>query len=181
VSAREPRIDTDAIVTTAAALRRRFDESFSAATTSTTERLEDLLAIRVGTDPYAVRLSEIAGLHVDPKIVSVPTRAAQFLGIVGLRGTIVPVYDLAALLRYPAAGSPRWMILANHSQPVGFAFETFETHVRVSEASVADRETQDASSDANRQHRRGTVRAVGALRPIIHMASIVKMIKDPHS
>jgi hypothetical protein len=73
------------------------------------------------------------------------------------------------------------MILADHSQPVGFAFEAFETHVRVSNASLADRESQDASGDASRQHTWGTVRAVGALRPIIHMASIVKMIKGPNS
>jgi hypothetical protein len=73
------------------------------------------------------------------------------------------------------------MILADRSQPVGFAFETFETHVRVPEPSLADRDFQDASGNANRQHTRGTVRAVGALRPIIHMASIVKMIKDPNS
>src|SRR6202030_4383581 len=97
---------------TAAALRCLFDSSFAAAASSTTGPLEDLLAICVEGDPYALRLSEIAGLYVDVKIVPVPGPIAQLLGIVSLRGKLAPVYDLAALLHYPLAVSPRWMILA---------------------------------------------------------------------
>jgi len=181
VSVTERRIDTNAIVTTSTSLRRLFDESFAKAAASTAERAEDLLAIRVGSDPYALRLSEITGLHVDLKIVSVPSPSAQLLGIIGLRGTIAPVYDLAALLHYPASANLRWMVLTGRSHPVGFAFETFETHVRVPEMSLADGELQGSSANVARQHLRGTVRASGALRPIIHMASIVNTIKGKGS
>src|ERR1700675_3898235 len=110
--------------TTAATLRRHFDEAFAAPTSPIAEPLEDLLAIRVGSDPYALRLSEIAGLHVGVKIVPIPSPAAQLLGIVGIRGVMAPIYDLAALLGYPPAASPRWIALARAAQPVGFAFES---------------------------------------------------------
>jgi purine-binding chemotaxis protein CheW len=166
---------------TAAALRCLFDSSFAAAASSMTEPLEDLLAIRVGADPYALRLSEIAGLYVDVKIVPVPSPVAQLLGIVGLRGKMAPVYDLAALLHYPPAASPRWMILAGASQPVGLAFETFEAHLQVSRASLADGEVRREGGGAVRQHVRGVVRAADTLHPIIHVASVVELIRDNYS
>jgi chemotaxis signal transduction protein len=181
VSTHDPLIGPAPIAGSAAALRRLFDEDFAVAAAAKSARLEDLLAIRLGSDPYALRLSEIAGLHVGVKIVAVPSPHAQLLGIVGLRGTMVPIYDLAALLRYPPAARPRWFILARMSQPVGFAFETFESHLRVPEASSANGPVEGANAGAAGQHTRGTVRAAGALRPIIRMASVVELIGGENS
>jgi chemotaxis signal transduction protein len=164
----------------AAALRRLFDDSFAAAEAAKSARLEDLLAIRLGSDPYALRVSEIAGLHAGLKIVAVPSARAQLLGIVGLRGIMAPIYDLAALLRYPPAANPRWVVLARMSQPVGFAFETFESHLQVPETALTNGEGS-ATAGAARQHTSGTVRAAGALRPIILMASVVELIGDTNS
>jgi chemotaxis signal transduction protein len=166
---------------TAAALRRAFDSSFAAAASATTDRLEDLLAIRVGTDPYALRLSEIAGLYVDVKIVPVPSPAQQMLGIVSLRGKMAPVYDLAALLHYPPAAGPRWLILAGRAQPVGFAFETFEAHLQVSQAFLAAGEDRGEGSGATRRHVRGAVRTADVLRPMIHVASVVELVRGNNS
>ena len=181
MSTNEPHIDTASVVATAAALRRLFDESFAAPAASMTQRLEGLLAIRVGSDPYALRLSEIAGLHVGVKIVPVPSPAAQLLGIVGIRGMMAPIYDLAALLRSPPAANSRWFIIARGPKPVGFAFETFESHLQVSQSSLANGDVEDAGTGAPKQHMRGTVRAAGALRPIIHLASVLEMIRDKNS
>jgi purine-binding chemotaxis protein CheW len=163
---------------TAAAMRQLFDSSFAAAAASMTETLEDLLAIRVGADPYALRVSEIAGLYVDAKIVPVPSPVVQLLGIVSLRGRLAPVYDLASLLHYPPASSPRWMILAGGSQPVGFAFETFEAHLQVSKASLVD---EGNRGGATRQHVRGVVRVADVLRPMIQVASVVELLRDNNS
>jgi chemotaxis signal transduction protein len=166
---------------TAAALRRRFDEGFSKPAASTAERGEGLLAIRIASDPYAFRLAEIAGLHVDLKIVPIPSPVAQLLGIVGVRGTMAPIYDLAALLRYPPAVSPRWIVFARAPQRVGFAFETFESHLQVSQATLVWGEGEGIGTGANRPHLHGTVRGAGALRPIIHLVSVVAMLGENNS
>jgi len=167
----------------AALLRRQFDSSFAAATATSTmaETHEDLLAIRVGADPYALRLSEITGLHVDVKIVPVPSPVAQLLGIVSLRGNMAPVYDLAALLHYPPAARPRWMILAGAAQPVGFAFETFDAHLQVPQTALIDGEDRGEGSGATRRHVRGAVRAADVLRPLIQVASVVKLVRGNNS
>jgi chemotaxis signal transduction protein len=102
------------------------------------------------------------------------------LGIVGIRGMMAPIYDLAALLRYAPAANSRWLVLARAPQPVGFAFETFESHLQVAAASLADA-NDNAGTGGTGQHVRGTVRAAGALRPIIHLASVLAMIGSKHS
>jgi chemotaxis signal transduction protein len=181
VSTNGPHIDAASVVATAAALRRRFDESFAAPAASMTQRLEDLLAIRVGSYPYALRLSAIAGLHVGVKIVPVPSPAAQLLGIVGIRGMMAPIYDLAALLGYAPAANPRWFMFARAPQPVGLAFETFESHLQVSQSSLANGNGDDAGTGGTGRHMRGTVRAAGALRPIIHLASVLETIGNKNS
>jgi chemotaxis signal transduction protein len=180
VSTNDPPMAPIPTAGSAAALRRLFDDGFAAAATAKSARLEGLLAIRLGSDPYALRLSEIAGLHAGVKIVAVPSANAQLLGIVGLRGIMAPIYDLAALLGYAPAPNPRWMVLARMSQPVGFAFEIFESHLQVPETSLANDEGS-AKAGAARQHAGGTVRAAGALRPIIRMASVVELIRDKNS
>jgi chemotaxis signal transduction protein len=182
VNGNEPRIGADAVVATAAALRRSFDESFAVAATSKLERLEGLLAIRVGGDPYALRLSQISGLYADRRIVGVPSPVVELLGIVRLRGSMLPVYDLAALLQYPPAASPRWMVVAGGSQqPIGFAFEGFDAHVQVAEASLVGDEDRAESAVTTRQHVRGNIRVAGALRLVIQIASVVETIRNNHS
>jgi chemotaxis signal transduction protein len=128
-------------------------------------------------------LSEIAGLYVDVKIVPVPGPTKQMLGIVSLRGKMAPVYDLAALLHYPPAASPRWLLVAGGAQPVGFAFETFEAHLQVSQASlaVAAGEDRGEGNGASRRHVRGAVRAAEVLRPMIHVASVVELVRGNSS
>ena len=181
MSTHEPVVDTFSTQRTAAELHRRFDEGFAVPAAAITGRLVNLLAIRVGSDPYALHLSEIAGLHVDLKIVPIPSPKAQLLGIVGIRGEMAPVYDLAALLNYPPAASPRWMVFARAPTLVGLAFAAFESHLQVPEGSLASGEGTDDGTGASRQHLRGVVQAAGALRPIIHLASVVELIKDMHS
>jgi chemotaxis signal transduction protein len=159
---------------TAAMLRRLFDESFAAPVSSQSERYEDLLAIRVGAERYGLRLAEVAGLHVDLRIVSVPSPAAQLLGIVGIRGTMAPIYDLAALLGLPPAPGSRWIVLARGPQSVGFAFSAFDSHLKVSAASLTEGNSQRVVTG---QHLHGAVQVAGTLLPIIQLASILITLK----
>jgi chemotaxis signal transduction protein len=181
VSTNETRIEAESMGATAATLRRHFDEAFAAPAASMAEALEHLLAIRVGSDPFALRLSEIAGLYVGVKVVPVPSPVSQLLGIVGIRGMMVPIYDMAALLRYPLEANSRWFVLARAPHPVGFAFDTFESHLQVSQASLAGSNGEGPGTGGTVQHMRGTVRAAGALRPIIHLASMLEIIRGSHS
>jgi chemotaxis signal transduction protein len=157
---------------TAAALRQAFDQSFAEPRSAPGELLQNFLAIRVGGEPYAVALSEIASLHTDRKVVPVPSSASAVLGVAAFRGTLAPVYDLRVLLGY-ASGSPvRWLMLIRTPELVGLAFDLFEYHLRTASGNVSSGEDGGAAAP----HVRGAVRAADGVRPLIHVASLVEKI-----
>jgi purine-binding chemotaxis protein CheW len=151
------------------ALREAFDRSFAQLPALEAVRTEDLLAIRVAGNPYALRVTEIAGLFADKVVVPVPSAVPELLGVSGLRGAIVPVYDLAALLGYSVHAATRWLVLARSREPVALAFDTFEAQLALSPQDVV-------SAAGDRPHMRGAVRAAGSLRPIAHLPSVLDEI-----
>ena len=163
------------IARTAAELRREFDATFAARASTARGKLDDVLAIRVGGDPYALRLSEIAGLHTDRQLVAMPSPVAELLGVVAIRGLLAPAYDLAALLGYPPATGSRWLILVRVPHLVALAFASFEAHLRLPEASFAQHD--NGSDGRNTQHLRGSVRDGGILRPLIHVPGVLTTIE----
>ncbi len=164
---------------TALTLRQAFDLSFARAPREEIGQRESLLAIRMGGDPYAVRLGEIAGLHVDRRIMVLPTPVPELLGVAGFRGQIAPVYDLASLCGHARAASTRWLILLRGREPVALAFETFEMHLSVvPEQIVSTPDGIQAAKRATNTHLRNAVRCDGAVRPIVHLQSLLGDIQQ---
>ena len=114
-------------------LRERFDSSFADPPPSAAGEYEDLLGLALGSEQYRVRLREVEGLYLDRAITPVPSALPHLLGISDFRGELVAVYDLAALLGYPHATRPRYL-LRGAQQSVAFAFERFLGHVRLTAA-----------------------------------------------
>ena len=173
MSADSRPIDTAARLAT---LRQSFDVTFARPASSTVDATVDLLAIRVGGDAYALRLSEIAGLHVGLHVVALPNPAPHLVGIAAIRGVMAPIYDLAGLLGYPPAASCRWIAMARASSPVGLALECFEAHLRVRDAFVSIN-AQDKGARADR-HARDAVQANGTLRPILQVGALIQSVEE---
>ncbi|HTV87441.1 MAG TPA: chemotaxis protein CheW [Stellaceae bacterium] len=157
----------------AAAMRDAFDRSFAAARPPAPPPGEDLLTIRIRTEPYALRLSEIAALHPDRRITRLPGSPPALRGIAGFRGAIVPVYDLAALLGHLPADEIRWLALAA-SEPIAFAFTAVEDQLRVGDDAIV----AEAAGAWPRRHVRGFLHPAGrAMHPIVDVPSIIEAVR----
>lgn len=154
-----------------AELRQAFDRSFAEAPTYQVTTLQDLLDIRLGATAYALRVAEIAGLFADVKITPVPTRVAELLGIVAFRGSILPVYDLRALIGHRVGTQPRWLAIAAENS-IGLAFDRFEGHMRVGEDAMVP---QDHPESAVR-HVLEVVRVDGLVRPVLSIRSVLESV-----
>jgi chemotaxis signal transduction protein len=154
-------------------LRRAFDRSFADAPRSDLASLEEMLEIKVSAASYALRISEVSGLFADRKITPLPTAVPELLGITGFRSSILPVYDLAAMLGYPisTATKPRWLAIAA-ALPVGLAFETFERHQRINRDAIMPQ----VRSDSQVRHVREVFKSRETVRPIVSVASILEAI-----
>lgn len=157
----------------AAELRLAFDRSFAEARPPDPSPSENLLAIRLGSEPYALRLSEIAGLFVGQKITRLPSRIPALLGIAGFRGTILPVYDLHVLLGHPPAETMRWLV-TDAGASVAFAFAAMDGHIRVSRDAIVASER----SGNSRAHVREFARTPELVRAIVHLPSVFDAIRD---
>src|SRR3954447_10647187 len=177
-----------------AELKRNFEHGFAQAAQADRKKL-NFLAIAVGGRKFALRLSEIAGLHAGKSVTRVPGGGEALLGIAGFRGALLPVYQLAALLGEDTAASPRWLVLAA-AAPLAFAFDAFEGQLHVSPEAVLPapsrrgsqpeprqdlhRELHQQSRPDAQQAQRSSFRDFldedGLVRPIIHLPSVLAAI-----
>jgi purine-binding chemotaxis protein CheW len=143
-------------------LRGEFDGSFAEPVRSHEEQHAELLMVRAGGRPYAIRLSQTSGLHSDRPVTPLPGPLPALLGLAGFAGTVVPVYDLASLLGHPAAERPRWLVLATGRPWLGLAFHDLDGHVRVPAGAIV----AEAAGEG-RGCLRGMVGLPGGARPIV--------------
>ncbi|WP_238013182.1 chemotaxis protein CheW [Dactylosporangium sp. AC04546] len=154
-------------------LREAFDRSFAEPPRQEVAGHDDLLAIRAGGQRYALRLSQAAGLFPDRPVTRLPGPLPALLGVAGFRGSIVPVYDLAAVFggpppaSGPAAGA-RWLVLAAGAPPVALAFEALDGHLRV----PRDRVVEEATGHGPRGCLRGIVPLDDGARPIVDVPAV---------
>jgi chemotaxis signal transduction protein len=116
----------------AAALRRAFDESFARPPPARADDYERLLSLRIGAEGYAFRLGEVSGFVVARKTVPLASTVAGALGLAGIRGVLVPVYSLAALLGHGVDDeAARWFVLCGAPDPIALAFAEFDGYLEV--------------------------------------------------
>ena len=149
-----------------ARLRGDFDRSFAEPARVGGGDSVELLAIGVGGRPYALRLSHASAVHPDRPVTPLPSTVSALLGIAGFAGTVVPVYDLAALLGHPIAERPRWLVLTTGAPPLALAFHELHHHLRVPVHDVIDGHTEDGG-DGPRGSLQGMVRLPDGNRPIV--------------
>jgi chemotaxis signal transduction protein len=158
----------------AAELRLAFDRAFAGPVRLDTSRKENFLAVRVGAERYALRLSEITGLFADKKVTRVPGGETALLGIAGFRGAILPVYSLQTLLGHSSTETPRWLVIAS-AAPVAFAFEAFECQL----SALPDAILPQQSRTEMRSYARDFLQTQSFAGPIMHLPSVVDAIKSP--
>jgi chemotaxis signal transduction protein len=156
------------MTTRAQELRGAFDGEFAAAPRAPQHGLRDVLCIRVGGEPYAIRLDDIASLHAELRIVALPTRAPELLGAAAIRATVVPIYDLAIVLGAAGAVAQRWAVVHRGGR-AGFAFEGYDGHARVAETTI--------SAAAQRGHIAGQLVIDGQPRLIVDLGSVLNAIE----
>jgi len=156
-------------------LRQAFDRSFALApdTATDTGTVENLLAVRIGSRSYVLRLAEASGLFVDKKVTWLPSPVSALLGIAGLRGTVLPVYDLGMLLGCPKAAAPRWLLVTAVT-PVGLAFDGFDGYLSVRREAIVP----EVRAEARERHVREVVQAIDLVRPLISLASVLASIEN---
>jgi purine-binding chemotaxis protein CheW len=150
-------------------LRDAFDQDFAAAPRPAEPSHRDFLCIRVGGEPSAIPLGDIASLHADLRVVALPSRAPELLGVAAIRAALVPIYDLGFAFGVSRADVPRWIVVVRGGA-AGFAFEGYDGHARIPDRAIA--------AASQRRHMTGQFSAGGQPRSIIDLGTVLAAIEN---
>jgi chemotaxis signal transduction protein len=130
-------------VSRAAELRASFDAAFARPAARERAAARSLLvAISVAGEPYALRSLDIRGLEAPRRVTPAPGGAEGLLGLAGVRGTVVPIYDLAALVGRDAGtdADEAWIALLETpgGALVGVAFGSLDGTIAGTAAASSD-------------------------------------------
>ncbi|WP_438010991.1 chemotaxis protein CheW [Sorangium sp. So ce321] len=159
-----------------AELRRAFDASFAAPAEARPEEPARGLAIRAGDRRLVARVDELAAVEPCRRIVPLAGGPPGLLGLAGLRGRLVAVYDLAALVGgRPRAGvagpAPRWLLVCAEHPEIALAIDELEGHARFSCADVRPDDGVDAG-----EHVREAVDVDGAPRGLLRVPAVAATV-----
>jgi chemotaxis signal transduction protein len=161
------------LVARAGRLRADFDSMFAAPPPEPTPPQVDLLAIRCAEHGFALRLAQVVSVHTERKVVPVPTPVPELLGLAGVRGLVVPVYDLGALLGQAPNAAPRWLALVRAPAPFAVGFELFERHLRVPTADLVTTSHEGAVAHG---FGGGSVRTSSGPRPLLDLLAVFEAV-----
>jgi purine-binding chemotaxis protein CheW len=150
-------------------LRRAFDDAFAVEAGAGVAQADDLLAIRLREDPHLLRLADVGRLLRVGTLLRYPSSAPAWLGLAGVAGGVVPVYDLGVLLGYPPGEPPAWIAVCG-AEPVALAFDGFDGQVR----QVREDATGDVPAAASR---RDVLRVAGEPRPVVDVSAVIERLR----
>lgn len=154
-------------------LRRAFDQTFAARPAEASRGHVDLLALRVGGDPYVVFLRDVSGILRAPRIASVPGAPADVIGVAGVRGSVVPVFALASLLGQTVQEPPRWLLTCDIDEPLAFAVAAIDGYLQLPDSRLHT----PADHAEERPHVSQVAETDAGIRPVINIAHIVAGIR----
>ncbi len=97
------------------------------------------ILLTLDEESYAVEIGRVREIIRVPRITRVPGAPGHVSGVINLRGTIVPVIELAVLLSLPAgdAGTKsRIVVVESDATPVGLIVDSVEGVAEVAPESV---------------------------------------------
>ncbi|MBX3221986.1 MAG: chemotaxis protein CheW [Labilithrix sp.] len=154
-------------------LAETFDRSFASPARVREDDGRPGLAVRVGGDPYLLFLEGLSSVSRKKAIVPLPGGSSAQLGVSGIRGALVGVFSLPALLGYDVAlARISWLAVAGGARPVALAFEGLDGQVVVPPSSVA------AAPSSARRHVSGLAHLAGepSARGVLDLGSMLARI-----
>jgi purine-binding chemotaxis protein CheW len=112
------------------------------------EVLEDLLVFQLAGESFGLRLNVVAEIIRPPALAHMPLVPPSLLGLANLRGVVMPVVSLRALLHLPdvATGRSTRVIVVRGDNPVGFVVDGIQGLLAVATDQL---EKDDAGIDAD--------------------------------
>jgi purine-binding chemotaxis protein CheW len=124
--------------------------------------------VRVSDEDYALPVGGVLEVAEVGEIASVPGATAAVLGVRNLRGQVLPVVDLAAVLGLPRADTPARIVVAEaDGRTAGLAVDGV----------AGVEQLPEASEEVDSPHLVGAALADGALIGVVDLGSVLDAVQ----
>lgn len=125
------------------------------------EEEERICLFSMGGDYYAVTVDVLAEIIIPQKIFPVPTTPSHVIGVINLRGNIVPIVDIRpALSLAPRTGVNQIAIVRHHQTIIGIVVDAVSEVIAVPVSSILPLPAEVAAQDAGARSRSRYLQAV---------------------
>ncbi len=140
----------------------------------------EILSFHAGEEEYAFNVMEIREIIRQEKITAIPRCPDYILGIISLRGEIVPVIDLKRRLDLKGGGQtaeePMIVVIQHGEESAGFLVERVSGIVRVEEREVEP--PPEVISPDKAEFLEGVVRSQEGLVAILKVEKLLDVAQD---
>ena len=128
---------------------------------ATAEEEVRICLFSISGDTYAVTVDILAEIIIPQKIFPVPTTPSHVVGIINLRGNIVPIVDIRPALTLPVKpGANQIAIIRYNQMTLGIIVDTVAEVISVPLSSVLPLPAEVAAQEAGAKNRSRYLRAI---------------------
>lgn len=164
----------------AALLKATFDDAFAHANVPEAGCLENFLTIRANDEPIALMLREVALIRRCPPLTAAPSAHRALRGLMGLRGSVIAVYDIAALMTdLRARETGGWIVLCNVDRSVALLFDELTGYLQADERDIhsARADVDEEAGEQKSMPPQRVIRAEGTNHPIVSIARLMRSVE----
>lgn len=136
----------------------------------------------IGEDTYAIPVDVLTEIIISQKIFPVPTTPSHVLGVINLRGSIVPIVDIRPALSLPSQSAPGQIAILKHgTMMLGIVVDNVAAVLPVPLSSIQPTTTEaGAQQPAGRNRARflkGIIQRENGVAALLNMERIIDEIK----
>jgi purine-binding chemotaxis protein CheW len=133
----------------------------------------------MGEDTYAIPVEVLMEIIISPKIFPVPTAPSHVLGVINLRGNIVPIVDIRSVLSLPRRSVPNQIaVIKQGSMMLGIIVDSVSVVISlpISYIQPLPPETAQQSFKGSSRFLRGIVHRDERVAALLDMGRVIDEI-----
>jgi purine-binding chemotaxis protein CheW len=136
----------------------------------------------IGEDTYAIAVDVLTEIIISQKIFPVPTTPSHVLGVINLRGNIVPIVDIRHALSLPERSAPGQIAIAKYgAMMLGIVVDNVSAVLSVPESSVqllpADAGSQQPAGKNRTRFFKGIIQRESGVAALLNIERIIDEIR----
>ena len=128
---------------------------------ATAEEEVRICLFSISGDTYAVTVDLLAEIIIPQKVFPVPTTPSHVIGIINLRGNIVPIVDIRPVLSLPSTAGLNQVAIIRHEQlTIGIVVDSVADVISVPVSSILPLPAEMAVTESDAKSRSRYLKAI---------------------